>query len=178
MSTIRQSDLRSYATRRPVTETAVSFSVAKAAGRVTIFLCHSHKDDELAKGLKNRLREQDVDLYIDWEDTTMPDSPNQETATKIQTEIRDCTIFLFLATQNSLQSRWCPWEIGYADGKKAHDSIVVVPTQDDQGTYHGNEYLQLYSRLIITAEMEKYGVFAPSAERGAFFERFAKAKIM
>jgi hypothetical protein len=54
---------------------------------------------------------------------------------------------MFLATPNSMVSRWCPWEIGYADGKKTLDAIVIVPTKDDAGRFYGNEYLQLYRRL-------------------------------
>lgn len=172
--TIKQSELRTYAVRQAMMESAANIKQAKLFGRATVFLSHSHKDQEIAKGLKNRLREQDVDLYIDWQDSTMPETPNRETAEKIQERILTCDIFLFLATRNSLQSRWCPWEIGFADGKKSHDRIVVVPTQDDQGQYYGNEYMQLYHRLIITAEMRKYGVFAPAADRGALFEKFAR----
>ncbi|MCH5937009.1 toll/interleukin-1 receptor domain-containing protein, partial [Salmonella enterica] len=58
--------------------------------------------------------------------------------------------FLFLATENSMSSRWCPWEIGYADGKKNLNNIVIVPTVDSSGRHHGNEYLQLYSRIDTT----------------------------
>ena len=36
--------------------------------------------------------------------------------------------FLFLATRNSMSSRWYPWEIGYADGAKPIDTILVIPT--------------------------------------------------
>ena len=57
--------------------------------------------------------------------------------------------FLFLATANSMASRWCPWELGYADGHKSLDRIAIVPTFDGTTT-HGNEYLQLYRRVDVT----------------------------
>ena len=172
--TIKQSELKTYAIWQPIPEAAENIKQARLRKRKTVFLSHSQMDRDLAKGLQNRLRNQDVDLYIDWEDTSMPETPNRETAAIIQERIHTCDILLFLATQNSLQSRWCSWELGYADGKKSHDSIVVVPTLDDEGHYYGNEYIQLYNRLILTSELEKYGVFAPAAERGALFESFAR----
>lgn len=52
----------------------------------------------------------------------MPERPNKETAQRIQGKIREIDYFLFLATENSGASRWCPWEIGYADSQKPADS--------------------------------------------------------
>ena len=124
-----------------------SINEAKAMRWRTAFLCHSHKDRDAALGLKSLLESQGASLYIDWLDEEMPETPNQETAKRIRTKIVDSDLFLFLATPNSMASRWCPWEIGYADGKKPIDSIVIVPTKDDSGHYYGNEYLQLYRRL-------------------------------
>ena len=77
----------------------------------------------------------------------MPTSPNRETAEKIQKKIVELDWFLFLATQNSMSSRWCPWELGYADGKKGREPIAIIPTLDNSGTTHGSEYMNLYSRI-------------------------------
>ena len=43
-------------------------SLASYEQRVTIFLSHSHKDWELAKGLIMVLAEQGVSIYVDWND--------------------------------------------------------------------------------------------------------------
>ena len=94
-------------------------------------------------GLQAVLREHGWNVYIDWQDTTMPPEPNRETALKIQRKIKENNWFMFLATQNSTASRWCPWEIGYADGVKSIDSIMIIPTQDRNRNWYGNEYLQL-----------------------------------
>ena len=132
---------------------------AKAGRKQTAFLCHSHKDARLAKSVQAFLQSTGWEVYIDWDDSTMPDRPNQETASRIQGTIKDLNWFLFLATQNSMDSRWCPWEIGYADGVKPHDSILVIPTSDYTGT-HGNEYLGLY-RHINSDKTGRYAVFRP-----------------
>lgn len=138
-----QSTLLSDASR-----TVVRKSVEEAArqGSLTAFLSHSHKDAQLAKGLQARLSRLGWDVYIDWEDTAMPDRPNVVTADRIRRKIVQLDLFLFLATHNSMTSRWCPWELGYADGKKLNSSILIVQTSDSGGTY-GSEYLELYRHL-------------------------------
>lgn len=118
---------------------------AASLGQVkSAFLCHSHRDETLVKGLIALFNEEGIDLYIDWKDHSMPEKPNAETARKIQEAIRARDFFLFLATANSMASRWCPWEIGYADSSQR--KILIVPTSNDADTY-GNEYLQLYAKI-------------------------------
>ena len=133
-------------------------SVQKSAyaGRVkSAFLCHSHKDETIVKGLIALFQERGVDLYIDWMDHTMPDTPNQVTARKIQDSIKGRNFFFFLATANSRASRWCPWEIGYADSSSRR--IYIIPTVDNSGTY-GNEYLELYPKIDEASSGVKKGL--------------------
>ena len=115
---IKARNLRSAATRSTRVVVAKSLNEALEKNKQTAFLCHSHRDQELAKGLQVILKENGWDLYIDWEDNEMPSTPNKETARKIKSKIQATDWFLFLATSNSTQSRWCPWEIGYADSVK------------------------------------------------------------
>lgn len=115
-------------------------------GLKTAFLSHSHQDRNYVRGLLQLFREQGLDLYVDWMDSEMPASTNGETAKKIKSKIIEADLFLFLATPNSLASRWCPWEIGYADGVKKHETIMVIPTSE-HGRYYGNEYIDIYRRI-------------------------------
>lgn len=142
---------------------AGSITEARSKGIKTAFLCHSHKDEILAKGLQQILREDGWDVYIDWQDNELPESPDRVTAKKIQEKIKASDWFLFLATQNSRSSRWCPWEIGYADSIKGYDGIMIIPTEGDDG-WGGNEYLQLYKRIDHAHDR-----FAPSKEGYAVF---------
>lgn len=139
---IAQSELRNAAARYGGVLRRSSASLQK-----TGFLCHSHKDRDMAQGLQQWLREQGLELYIDWQDALMPEKPDGETAARIRRVIRSADVFLFLATANSMQSRWCPWELGYSDGVKRPEQIAVIPTRDSIGGYYGNEYLQLYRRI-------------------------------
>ena len=56
---------------------------AKASSSATAFLCHSHKDASLVKGIINLLEDSGWDVYIDWEDSSMPETPNRQTALNI-----------------------------------------------------------------------------------------------
>ncbi len=132
---------------------------AHSQGLKTVFLCHSHHDELLVKGLIILLEESGWRVYVDWADTSMPETPNRETAERIQKKIVQLNYFLFLATARSTSSRWCPWEIGYADGKKPIDQILILPTTEG-ATTHGNEYLELYRRIEFSS-MGQLAVWRP-----------------
>ena len=155
---IAQSELLRASQRRPLFRSQVRAGLQKTA-----FLCHSHLDSALAQGLQALLAEQGVALYVDWQDATMPSEPNRETAARLQQRIKTCDWFLFLATANSMASRWCPWELGYADGHKPLDRIAIVPTSDGRST-HGSEYLQLYRRVDTSSAGDLLWVPAGSTQ--------------
>lgn len=159
---IQQSMLLGYAAKTTWSVLREQVKFATAQQRQTAFLCHSHKDAEIAKGVQVLLQEQGWDLYIDWDDEEMPDTPNGETALRIKGKIVRLDWFLFLATGSSMGSRWCPWEIGYADGVKRYDSILVVPTSSGYST-HGSEYLQLYRRIDLASNGD-VAIFNPNGQ--------------
>jgi len=142
---IAQRTLRAAAAS-PRTRVAKSLNEARARSLRTAFLCHSSKDNVLAKGLVSMLQEADWDVYVDYEDAALPEKPDRTTADRIQDKIKSTDFFLFLATENSVVSRWCPWEIGFADGAKPRTSIWIVSTEEN-GHVYGNEYLDLYRRV-------------------------------
>jgi hypothetical protein len=156
-------------TARRFTAEANSLDEARRLGIKTAFLCHSHHDADLAKGLVQLLSEAGWRVYIDWQDAAMPDTPNGQTAQRIKQKISDLNYFLFLATRQSMASRWCSWEIGIADGKKSHDRILIVPTRDGAQT-HGNEYLQLYRRVVDLSD-KKLVVMQPGQDTHGVFVR-------
>jgi len=130
-----------------------------------IFLSHSHQDKELAKGLKNYLSSLGIDLYIDWLDSSMPPNTNRETADKIKSKIGRSDHVLVLATNSAVKSRWVPWEIGVADIKKSPSGVSILPVVDSSGKFEGNEYLQLYNRVVV-ADDGSIAVFEPNKTSG------------
>jgi hypothetical protein len=130
---------------------------------ITIFLSHSHKDKDLAYGFENLLAQYKIKVYIDWQDYSLPDTPNRKTAERIKEKIKTSDFFILLATYNALSSRWCPWELGIADGVKSENSILIVPIISDSEKFEGNEYLQLYNRVEISSD-EKLLVLKPEVK--------------
>ena len=80
-------------------------------------------------------------------------------------------VFLFLATSRSIVSRWCPWEIGYADHAKSMRKVLIVPTEES-GKWYGNEYLQLYPKLDLIAN--QFRAFDVAANTGQPVEAFVQ----
>ncbi len=158
-------DRLSRAAARPRRRIAKSLTEARRIGTKTAFLCHSHQDADYVEGLVVLLAEEGWDVYIDWQDETLPAKPNSDTAAVIRNRIAAADYFMFLATPNAVASRWCPWEIGYADGVKSNDQIFIIPTQDSSGRYFGNEYLQLYRRIDFST-MDYLASWYPGESQG------------
>jgi len=119
------------------------------AAEVTVFLSHSHHDRPLVEGLIALLDSLGVKIYVDWNDTAMPRVTNRETAEKIKEQIKRKMLFMILATERALNSKWVPWEVGIGDQVKGEEFILLIPVADPSGMFSGNEYLQLYNHLTF-----------------------------
>ncbi len=177
MAFIKESFLREKARDSRLQRFSAQFIVKSASlESITVFLSHSHKDKEIAQGFKNLLAQCGIKVYIDWEDSELPKVPNRKTAEKIKEKIKELDLFILLATENSLFSTWCPWEIGIADSYKGYNRILIVPVSPDKDDrFIGNEYLQLYKRVeivkpeklfILEPEVRKYGTILHESEIG------------
>ena len=79
----------------------------------------------------------------------MPTRTCGETAAKIKEKIRQNDFFVFLATDKSINSKWCNWEVGYGDTHKLNnDRLLILPLASNRRNWDGNEYLQLYPYVI------------------------------
>lgn len=149
-----QQGLRSFGLR-PVTRTfsMVNESLEGLYSRKEkyIFLSHSNQDSDLAKGFVNQAHELGIHVYFDLYDSTLTLPPSSDTAMKLRNRIHAAAHFILLATKNSVAgSRWCPWELGCADG--FHVPISIAQTSDESGREWGAEYLQLYNSIEIRTD--------------------------
>ncbi|MGJ7542508.1 TIR domain-containing protein [Variovorax sp. LT1R16] len=116
--------LRSAATRQATVVTR-SLNEARTLGVKTAFLCHSHHDANLAKGLVQLLSDAGWRVYIDWQDAEMPDTPSRETAQRIKQKIVDLEYFLFLATPKSARPHLdCPDRRRCTDARQRISAVV------------------------------------------------------
>jgi hypothetical protein len=103
--------------RQQLDETTILRSALARTGK-TIFLAHSSKDERYLPGVISLLENHGGRVYIDKADSRLPDSTNRETAETLRSTISECTRFVLFVTTNSKDSKWVPWELGIADGKK------------------------------------------------------------
>lgn len=64
--------------------------------------------------------------------------------------IRQSRNFVLLASENSKDNRWVPWELGIADQAKKLFRVAILPTVESQQDKGGTkwEYLGLYRRIV------------------------------
>lgn len=153
-----RSEMIGYATsllaedRREIRRAAENSSATGAT-----FLSHSSKDEDLVDGAIRILRNHVAKVYIDKVDPAMPPYTTKKTASLLKDRISQTKRFVLLATKNSVNSNWVPWELGIADGKKGLSNIAIFPAVEErhQTTWTKSEYLGLYRR-IIWGDIEGY----------------------
>lgn len=121
------------------------------------FLSHSSKDDELVDGAIRVLEGHGGTVYVDKVDPTMPPYTTTETASKLKDRMKLAKKFVLLASENSKNSKWVPWELGIADGYKTMGQIAIFSAVEtpSQTSWTSWEYMGLY-RQIIWSDLEGY----------------------
>ena len=116
--------------------------VATATDSFDVFLSHSHQDAELVLGAAKLLEERSLKVYVDW----VVDRDRSNTATTpaharmVRARMRQCRSLLYLCTDNSMGSKWTPWELGYFDAFRG--TVAILPLLDTgNAAFSGAEYL-------------------------------------
>jgi hypothetical protein len=146
----------SYATRSELRGLGASLNEGRirlrrsATPANATFLSHSSKDAELVEGATLVLSNHGAAVYVDRVDATLPPYTTKETAAALKHRIGQCKKFVLLASENSKDSRWAPWELGIADGERGIPNIALFPAVEDGGSEGRTswEYLGLYQRIV------------------------------
>lgn len=128
---------------------------ARSTDGFDVFLSHARLDEEIVLGTKLRLERYGFSVYVDWIDDPAMDRSRvtQDNAALLRERMRQCTSLLYIHTENTSESRWTPWELGYFDGYRGRVAIVpIVETADEE--YVGEEYLGLYPYLDVYRDNE------------------------
>ena len=133
--------------RRSYAYESYSYSIPHfdAAENYDLFISHSFTDKDLVTGLYHLFSQAGYKVYIDWIDDSSLDrkSVTPETAAIIKRRIKSSKGAAYIATTNSIMSKWCPWELGVSDGM--HDRVCILPVMNY--SFKGHEYLGLYPYL-------------------------------
>lgn len=146
-----RADLLRFAAELNLTEQA---SVRKTAENRSpegaTFLSHSSKDQELMVGAVRLISGHGATVYVDKKDPTLPPYTSSDTATGLKKRIQQSRKFVLLASHNSKDSRWVPWELGIADQARGPSRVAVLPAVESQNdiSWSSWEYLGLYDRIV------------------------------
>jgi hypothetical protein len=138
---------------------SVAFKILPA---YDIFLSQTTRDAELVLGVYDLLTDMGFTVFCDW--ISAPESHRNDVTPTNAAILRDvmckCASLLFLDTENSVQSLWMCWELGWFDGQNGH--IAVLPVLPDAGAhYRGREFLGLYPCIQVD-ESGRLKVVRPS----------------
>ena len=110
-----------------------------------LFISHSYMDKKLVEVLYGKFEEAGYSVYIDWKEEELQNRENvsANTANILKRRINNCLGLAYIATENITKSKWCPWELGYSDGKKNKAAIFPI-LKSDSKEFKGLEYLGIY----------------------------------
>jgi len=139
---IRNAAAESRYQGKAVTESFTRFASSK---QYDLFISHSFSDRELVAGLYHLFNKAGYEVYIDWIDDKQLNRHyvTSETANLIKKRIQASSGTAYISTTNSTSSKWCPWELGVADGMK--ERVCILPVMNSR--FKGQEYLGLYPYL-------------------------------
>lgn len=115
-----------------------------------IFLSHCTKDAKKVAGLKLEIEDIGYSVYVDWIDDPHLDRSkvNKATALLLQERMKNCRCLIYAFSENSGESKWMPWELGYFDGIKG--KVAVLPISNKSGdSFNGTEYLGIYYYITV-----------------------------
>ena len=140
---LRRYDVTNFSNSRYITE------AKRASLQATVFLSHSTADDEYVDEIVLFFRDFDAVVYADNYDKSLPKPPSVKTSETLKCRIADTSRFVVLVSPNSRTSRWIPWELGIADGKKGVASIAILPVTPTgaEDAWTVEEYFGLYPRV-------------------------------
>lgn len=151
MSFISESQLSKYriGTRTFSADNLVNLNEShyRDKSRPMVFLSHKHDEEAILQDVIAFLKDEGVDVYVDWMDPTMPAYTNAKTAEKLKQKIKIADKFILVATQSAINSKWCNWELGLGDAAKYIDNITLLPINKTFENFRGAEYLAIYPRI-------------------------------
>jgi hypothetical protein len=111
-----------------------------------IFLSHSYLDKKIIYGLYQDFKEMGFSVYVDWINDRQLDRSkiSIQTAAALRERMQQSKCLFYATSNNSSQSIWMPWELGYMDG--LNGKVLTFPLlEEDEDEYYFPEYLSLYN---------------------------------
>ncbi len=99
-------------------------------------------------------------------DDSLPEKPNTETAAILRSRIQKSDKFILMATPNSSDSKWIPWELGLGDGFVNYENVAILPITQYSSSWEEQEYYSIYGyieKVDSTNNLRNdYAIFYPN----------------
>lgn len=116
-------------------------------GKCCVFISHQQEDKTAAKLIANYLLYCGIDVYFDEYDRSINRSNPQSVVDAIEAGLQKSTHLMCLLSENSMSSKWIPWEVGYG---YEHN---VISTVKIQGRFAW-EYLDMFFTKSLIKRIE------------------------
>ena len=107
-------------------------------GKCCVFISHQQNDKTAARLIADYLISCGIDVYFDEYDGNINRSNPQSVVSAIKAGLQKSTHLMCLLSENALQSKWVPWEVGYG-----YEHKVFCVKLKDVAFYSLPEYLQV-----------------------------------
>lgn len=149
------------------------FGSSQVKDRFDVFLSHAALAADKALGVWQLMSEPPYSFrsYLDWiyDPLLERDAVTQKTASILRERMQASQCFVYVVTEDSQDSVWMPWELGYFDAFKANIGVLPV-LQDAKSAFAGHEYLSLYTPLTLKDAAEMTTRQQASTASGADFQ--------
>lgn len=117
-----------------------------AKSEFNLFLSHSYLDKTLVYTIVALFYDAGYSVYADWMVDAQLNRNNitSETAKALRDRMDTCHGLAYISTTNISASKWCPWELGYMDGKKNGRCAILPVLESETAEFSGREYLGIY----------------------------------
>lgn len=164
----------SYLTLNSLTRNTFSKSISLNENRESssfdkqVFLSYRRKDKNYVKPIVDLLKSLGVNVYIDYLDDSLPDKPSDETAIILRNKIKKSDKFILMATPNSKESNWIPWELGLGDGFINYENVAILPITTYSDYWGEREYFSIYGYIKKAESRDKskfdWAIFYPDRD--------------
>lgn len=157
-----------------ILEKIINESATSHALSCDTFFAHSSVDINLVKNIITYFKDIGLKPYIDKDDMELPKYTDIDTAKKLKSNIGACKRFVIVVTDNSINSKWVPWELGVADILKNYENVAILPIEsvNMDEKFKGNEYLGIYKQ--IRERNGKLVVYNPENKETTSIEEWLK----
>lgn len=124
--------------------------------RPCVFLSHQKSDRVLCRKIADYLKDADIDVYFDEDDSSLSDYVRQGNSSKVTETIKkgisNSSHMLCIVSQSTLKSLWVPFEIGFGYDKTKLQVLTLKGISND----HLPDYLKTVSMLRGIRSLNNY----------------------